>query len=51
MPGQALRVPRGLGSQISRQWAHDGGKAVSPMHQPPLLPRKIFLLLISVRGW
>jgi len=27
-----------------------GGKAVSPKHQPPLLPQEIFLVLISVRG-
>ena len=32
--GQALRV------QISRQSAHEGGKVVSPMHRPPLSPRK-----------
>jgi len=39
-PGQILSVPVGLGSQISRQSAHEGGKVVSLTHRPPLLPSK-----------
>jgi len=39
-PGQARRVPGGLGSQISRQLSHEGGKVVSLTHWLPLPPRK-----------
>ena len=39
-PGQAQMVPGGLGSQISNQLAHEGGKFVSSGHRPPLPPRK-----------
>jgi hypothetical protein len=39
-PWQALRAPGGLGSQVFRQSAHEGGKVVSPTHRPPLPPRK-----------
>ena len=48
-PGQALRVPGILGSQISRQSAHEGGKVVSSTHRPPLPPVDT-LVLIFVRG-
>ena len=43
---QALRAPRGWGSQISRQSAHESCKVISPAHL-----QEIFLALISIRSW
>jgi hypothetical protein len=47
---EALRVPWGWGSQISRQSAHEGGNVISPTHRPLLIPGNI-PGTISVRSW
>jgi hypothetical protein len=49
--GQAVRVPGGWGSQISRQLAYEGAKVVSPMDRPPLTPRKYSWYSFLLRGW
>jgi len=40
-PGEALNVPEGLSSQISRLLVHEGGKPVIPVHWPSLTPGNI----------
>jgi hypothetical protein len=44
-PGVAQMVPGGLGSQISRHSAREGGEVVTLTHWP-LLPPGMFLVLI-----
>jgi hypothetical protein len=41
LPGEAVRVLGGWGSQILRQSLHEGGKVFSPTHRPPLPPSNI----------
>jgi len=48
--GQALRVPGGSSSQISRHLLRGDSKIVSLTHRLPLT-QVIFLVLISLRGW
>jgi hypothetical protein len=50
-PWQALRFPRGWGSQISRQSAYEGGLGCQPYALAIFAPREIFLVFTSVRGW
>jgi hypothetical protein len=39
IPIQIVRVPGGLGCQISRNSVHEGVKVVRPTHRTPLPPR------------
>jgi hypothetical protein len=49
-PGQALRVPGGRGSQISRQSAHEDVKIVSPTHRPKIKIHRTIILFVVVYG-
>ena len=49
-PGVAQRFPGKLRFPDFMTTAQDGGKVVSLTHRLPLLPGKIHLVLISVRG-
>jgi hypothetical protein len=40
-PGVAQTVPGGLGPQIPRHSAHEGGEVVSLTHRPPLSPGNV----------
>jgi hypothetical protein len=47
-PGQTVRVPGAWGSQISKEFAHEGS-AFSALRTGWLYPQEIFHLLISVK--
>ena len=54
IPPQAWIVPKGsrkLRFPDFMTTAHENGKVVSLTHRPPLPLQKVFLVLISVRGW